>query len=563
MKRFLFLFISSMCVVLLQAQNTYPLLLNSLYTSPKREVRAVWLTTIGGLDWPHNYAQTARSAAKQQKELCNLLDLYQQAGINTVLLQTRIRGTVIYPSEFEPWDGCLSGIPGKAPAYDALSFAIEECHRRGMELHAWIVTIPIGKVKQLGYRMLQKKYPQIVKKIGDEAFLNPENTYTANYLANLCKEITQKYDIDGIHLDYIRYPETWKVRISKTQARNNITQILQAISNKVKQLKPWVKISCATIGKYNDLPQYWSHGWNAYNTVCQDAQMWIKNGLVDQLYPMMYFKGNNFYPFAINWKEESNGKTIVPGLGIYFLDTNQQNWQLNTISQEMNVIRQYGMGHAFFRGKFLTDNTKGIYNFTAQQFNRYLALTPALTWIHNTPPTPPTNIRLEKKTATLSWYGAKDNSNAPYLLYNIYASKQTPVNTNDSRNLVAMRIKNNRLQVPTNNQMVYAVTAIDRYGNESKPIQTQTTTNKLTTYQHALLPCDGKRLQVPQIKQTLDAKVLTIETLQGCILTTRIYKEKYINIETLPEGIYILRTINRFNQSHRLGTFIVRKTHAQ
>ncbi len=84
---------------------------NSL--APKHEVRAVWLTTIGGIDWPHSYSQSPYSAKKQKQELCQILDRLQQAKINTVLIQTRIRGTMIYPSDYEPWDGCLSGFPGK------------------------------------------------------------------------------------------------------------------------------------------------------------------------------------------------------------------------------------------------------------------------------------------------------------------------------------------------------------------------------------------------------------------------------------------------------------------
>ena len=93
--------------------------------SPKYESRAVWLTTIGGIDWPHSYAQSSRTIQKQQEELCTILDQLQQAGVNQVLLQTRIRATTLYPSSLEPWDGCLSGIPGKSPGYDALAFAIE------------------------------------------------------------------------------------------------------------------------------------------------------------------------------------------------------------------------------------------------------------------------------------------------------------------------------------------------------------------------------------------------------------------------------------------------------
>ena len=69
---------------------------------PKHEVRAVWLTTIGGIDWPHSYAQSAYSAEKQKQELVAILNRLQKAHINTVLIQTRVRGTMIYPSAYEP-----------------------------------------------------------------------------------------------------------------------------------------------------------------------------------------------------------------------------------------------------------------------------------------------------------------------------------------------------------------------------------------------------------------------------------------------------------------------------
>ena len=113
-------------------------------SQPKYEVRAVWLTTIGGIDWPSSYAHDGMGIGQQQQQLCSMLDRLKAAGINTILLQSRVRATSIYPSDLEPWDGCLSGRPGVSPGYDALQFAIDECHRRGMELHAWVVTIPIS-----------------------------------------------------------------------------------------------------------------------------------------------------------------------------------------------------------------------------------------------------------------------------------------------------------------------------------------------------------------------------------------------------------------------------------
>lgn len=559
MKRFLWILMWSFSTLFIYAQPNKISLQNSLSFSPKYEVRAVWLTTIGGLDWPHTYARTTYTVERQKQELRTLLDQYQRAGINTVLLQTRVRGTVIYPSAYEPWDGCLSGIPGKSPGYDALAFIIDECHQRGMELHAWIVTIPVGKWRGLGCKSLQRKYPKMIKKDKDEGYMNPESSQTATYLANLCEEITRNYDIDGIHLDYIRYPETWRIQINRAIARQHITNIVQAIHDRVKRLKPWVKMSCSPIGKYNDLPRYWSHGWNAYSKVCQDAQAWLKEGLMDQLYPMMYFKGDQFYPFALNWKEESYGRMIVPGLGIYFMSPTERNWPLQVISQEMQVIRHYGMGHAYFRGKFLTDNVKGIYDFASNDFCRYPALIPAMTWQHVTPPLPPTQLKWDEKTSTLSWAGAKDRSNAPYLVYNIYASRQVPVDIHDARNLIATRVQSTALQLPKATALAYAVTAMDRYGNESEPIQSHKGNDANVRATTRLLYCDGKHVELPAKGKTLDATFVLIESLQGTMITTRVYQGKYADISTLPEGMYTLRSLDRYNHTHRLGIFMVKR----
>ena len=139
---------------------------------PKYEVRAVWLTTIGGIDWPTSYAHDGMGISVQKRQLADMLDRLKKAGVNTVMLQTRVRATTIYPSGLEPWDGCLSGKPGRSPGYDALQYAIDECHRRGMELHAWVVTIPIGKWNKIGAQELRKKRPELVKRIGDEAFMD-------------------------------------------------------------------------------------------------------------------------------------------------------------------------------------------------------------------------------------------------------------------------------------------------------------------------------------------------------------------------------------------------------
>jgi uncharacterized lipoprotein YddW (UPF0748 family) len=445
------------------------LVLSAKASTPKHEVRAVWLTTIGGIDWPHSY-----STPTQQRELISILDQLQQAGINTVLIQTRVRATTIFPTTTEPWDGCITGRPGTGPSYDPLQMCIDECHRRGMECHAWIVTIPVGKWNGLGCKQLRQKYPSLIRKIGDEGYMNPEMPQTGDYLAQFCAEVTHRYDVDGIHLDYIRYPETWKLKVSRSQGRQYITDIVKKINRSVKALKPWIKLSCSPIGKYDDLTRYKSSGWNANTTVCQDAQGWLRDGLMDALFPMMYFQGNNFYPFAVDWLEHSYGRMVAPGLAVYMMHPREKNWNLDVITREMSVLRELGLGCTFFRSKFFTDNTKGIYDFT-RDFNIVPALIPPMTWAGKQAPSAVGQLKIKRSMTAdnISWQKAVDYSDGDYLLYNVYASESLPVDINNPENLIAVRQRELSLSVPHKGRLLhYAVTAVNRYGLESQPVET-------------------------------------------------------------------------------------------
>ena len=533
---------------------------------PKHEVRAVWLTTIGGLDWPHSYAQTPRSIEKQKDELRSILDKLYTSGINTVLLQTRVRGTVIYPSNIEPWDGCLSGKPGVSPGYDALQFAIDECHRRGMELHAWIVTMPVGKWDKLGCQLLRKRMSRNIIRIKTDGFMNPESQLTADYLADLCAEVTARYDIDGIHLDYIRYPEELpKLRtMSHSEGRSNITRIVRTVSERVKRLKPWVKMSCSPIGKYNNTARYWSHGWNAYETVCQDAVAWLRDGLMDELFPMMYFRDNNFFPFALDWKEQSYGRIIAPGLGIYFMSPREKNWDLADITRELSFLRNNNMGHAYFRSKFFTDDTKGLFQYAKNELCTYPALVPPMTWAHADCPQAPYSLGRRDcpdNTTVITWQHVQTDTTM--VLFNVYASEHFPVDVDDVRNLVAARRQGRSLIVPRNPHLHYAVCATDRYGNESRALQEndgnegRDNASGLSVSARPLLRCDGSKVEVPEALNSSDATHLIIETMEGCAVDVVPVQRgaSYVSVGSLAEGIYTLRSLNSKGISHRLGVF--------
>ena len=448
-----------------------------------REIRAVWLTTIGGIDWPRQYANASSSSSieRQKQELTRMLDRLKAININTILLQTRIRGSVIYPSKYEPWDGCMSGKPGVSPGYDPLRFAIDECHKRGMEIHAWVVTIPMGKWNGIGCQQMRKKNASVLRKIGDEGYLNPELPQTADIIADICEEITKNYNVDGIHLDYIRYPENWKLRVSKQQGRENITRIVRKIHSKVKAIKPQIKLSCSPLGKFDDLTRYPSRGWNARTTVCQDAQMWLRTGLMDQLYPMLYFKDNNFYPFAIDWAERSKAGQVAAGLAIYMLDPKEGNWKISEVKRQLNVCRQLGLGQCFFRAKFVLDNHQGIYDYL-RVFN-------------------------------FAQQGM-DGFAYPY-----YSSNNT----------------------------------IQSSGNTVSLINTQVPDPKQIRQDLPWIVSNGQRVSLPNKSEALDTDMILVKNLAGNAVATLVRHGNQMDIHTLPNGMFILYTLDKRGKTHRLA----------
>ena len=534
---------------------------------PKRETRAVWLTTLANLDWPKTYARSAESIEQQKQELIDILDKYQKANINTVLLQARVRAATIYPSDIEPWDRCITGIEGGAPGYgyDPLAFAVTECHKRGMELHAWIATIPVGAKNSLGCRTLKQKGFRI-RNYATGSYLDPADPSVAPYLASICGEIVRKYDVDGINLDYIRYPDGWprpSYRDGDTpdQRRSNITAIVRAIHDEVKAIKPWVKMSCSPIGKHADLSRYSSKNFNAHDRVSQEAQEWLKLGLMDQLYPMQYFRGDNYYPFLADWVENAYKREIVTGLGTYFLDPREGNWTLGDLTRQMYVSRDLGVGHAHFRSYFLTANKQGVYDFE-KQFNAVLSLPPTMQGVTSNGSAPqPINASLverrEDKSVTLAWKAV-----SPY--YNIYASHSYPVDTEDARNLLYARYTGQIINLKNVNPNLYfAVRGMDRYGHETAALQENSNNPTTSKSSVSLLANDGNTVTLPAAAKLTDADHYVILSLQGVILrivSAKSVRNNQLYIGSLSDGMYSLKVYNHKKKSFALGSFMVKRT---
>lgn len=536
----------------------------------KYEIRATWLTTLGGMDWPRNKAANAAGILRQQKELCDLLDRLKAAHFNTVLLQARLRGDLIYPSSIETFAESLTGNTGRDPGYDPLAFAIEACHQRGMELHAWVVTIPAGnarQVKLLGRHSVVQKHRNLCKLYNGNWYLDPGNPGTQEYLSRIVKEITSRYDIDGIHFDYIRYPEQadrfpdkdtyrkyGKGKELKQWRRDNITAIVRRLYTDIKAIKPWVKVSSSPIGKYRDTHRYPSRGWNAYHIVYQDAQHWLKEGIHDALFPMMYFRGNNFYPFALDWKENCNGRWIVPGLGIYFLSPDEQDWPLDEIARQVHFIRQIKLdGQAYFRNRFLLDNTKGILDELQENFYAHPALVPPMVWADSIAPSAPVRPSLQGQpdgNMRMSWQASTDTGKDP-VTYHLYASDTYPVDVTKAENLLETRLTHTEYAytpaAPWHQKRYFAVTAADRFGNESAPLE-------LNTASDTDMPLlnDGDTLHLPESK---DASWVKICTATG-ETAARIHYARQVSIASLPSGFYTVHIENRAGTLTLAGTII-------
>lgn len=354
------------------------LLGGSLSAQDREEIRAVWLTTNYQLDWPSEAGTTTAVITRQKQEMVRLLDRLKECGINTVFFQTRIRGAVFYHSDIEPQSRFLTGKTGEESEFDPLAFVLQECHLRQMECHAWMVCMPLGGkkyIRQHGLEKFVERNSSFITVHHGEYFLEPAEPRTADYLASIAAEIVKKYEVDGIHLDYIRYPEkaasypdakryaqAGKKGTLAQWRRDNITHIVYTIHDRIKAVRPEVALSSAPLGLYDGRFGKRYYGWNAFDAGFQEVERWLKEDKHDFIAPMMYYKGAMFFPFVADWCLRSHGKPVIPGLGIYRLNEPGAGWDLKEIEKQIWWSRRMGAGgYALFRVRNLLDDYPALF----------------------------------------------------------------------------------------------------------------------------------------------------------------------------------------------------------
>lgn len=473
----------------------------------KREVRSVWMATVWALDWPSSTSSTTA----QKNEMVKYLDVLQKNNFNAVYFQVRTMSDAFYKSSYEPWSSYLTGTRGKDPGWDPLAFVVEECHKRGMECHAWVnpyrfstgsnwSTAQDQALKSAGMLLAYTKSDGKTTTI-----LNPGLESVRKRIVDVCKEIISNYDVDGLVFDDYFYPEGIPVTSSagdydlwqKSGAsmtfgdwrRNNVNQMVADVYKMVQQQKPYVRFGISPAGAAcTSAAVAAKHGidrcpvasdWQ-YDGIFSDPVAWLEAGTIDYISPQLYWKTNHktnpFGPMTKWWSYVAKhfGRHHYASHSISFLNSSNTTSDWEEIGKQVQFSRDYteneAPGAVFYSAAYVTGKKQSGFG-EWLQVNKFQnkALTPAIDWKKSDLEKVQVSA-LNKRATVLSWTGV-DN-----VRYSVYAVPESVnVETLDSNipaeYLLGVSYKTT-YTMPDDKKSGYnyAVCVLDRYGNEYEPV---------------------------------------------------------------------------------------------
>lgn len=484
------------------------------------EFRATWVIT-----WEH--ISSSATAEQNKARVRQILDNHQAANMNAVLWQVRQSGTAYYNSSFEPW-GYYAG--SKYPGYDPLAYVIEEAHKRGMEVHAWF---NVFQASSTAAGTPAATHPEWICRDRDgipmtsSICLSPGLKAVRDYTIQVAMEIVRNYDIDGLHLDYVRWNEYSNSKTSKSLARRaeqeqwldgmvtdeiiedleknkagrylydiehpysagvpagfstwedwwrwSVTEFVRCLHDSIQAVKPWVRLSAAALGKYN-----WS-SWQGYGSVYQDAALWFNQGYIDQLTPMHYHwtTGSSFVSMLTGTTEAwgpwiqkgiQDGRLFSVGPGSYILDENKVWYRHPEI---VNACRTVSWVDGFQFFSYGSWNGYQYWPEAGQTFFARKTKIRATGLIDNTPPAAPllSGQKIDSLHYQLTITPPKNAENLWLALYRSTDNQIDPA----SDDLVALKFGQTPVTISQafdgqqdfNGRYYYGATLLDRFWNES------------------------------------------------------------------------------------------------
>ena len=468
---------------------------------PKREFRGAWIQAVNG-------QFRGIPTEKLKQTLIDQLNSLQGAGINAIIFQVRPEADALYASQLEPWSRFLTGVQGQAPSpyWDPMQFMIDECHKRGMEFHAWInpYRVKTSLKSELSANHLYNIHPEWFVTYNNQLFFDPALPESRRHICMVVADIVSRYDVDAIHMDDYFYPYPAKGMDFPDDAsfarygggftnradwrRSNVNILIQKIHETIRGLKPWVKFGISPFGIYrnekNDPLGSKTNGLQNYDDLYADVLLWARNGWVDYNIPQIYWQighpAADYETLVKWWAKNTENRPLFIGQSVMntIQNADPKNPSMNQLPRKMALERAYQTigGSCQWPASAVVENAGKYRDALVQEYHKYPALIPVFDFMDDKAPG---KVRKVKKVWTedgymLFWTApkAKDEMDraVQYVVYRF--DDKEKVNIDDASHIVAVT-RNNFYKLPYKdgkNKYRYVVTALDRLHNESKSV---------------------------------------------------------------------------------------------
>ncbi len=396
-----------------------------------RELRAVWVATVGNMDWPSRKGLTS---AQQQAELIAILDRLVELHMNAIVLQVRPAADALYQSSIEPWSDFLTGEMGRAPEpfYDPLAFATAEAHKRGLEMHVWINPYRAKDPStrgSLAANHIARANPELVRQYGPFLWMDPgEPAVRARPTAGGL-DLVRRYDIDAVHMDDYFYPYKESVRRRELEfpdrasyaryrrgggtlarddwRRENVNLLVRELYDGIHATKPWVRFGISPFGIWRPGNPSSVRGLDQYTELYADARKWLREGWVDYFVPQLYWPVNRpqqSYVALLQWWTQQNFKGRHIWAGNYTGRvgfTNSAAWRTDEVLEQIRLTRAQpgASGNVHFSMNVFMQNPDSLNQRLLREVYAVPALVPATPWLdRRIPARPIVEVRTDSTT---------------------------------------------------------------------------------------------------------------------------------------------------------------------
>ena len=378
---------------------------------PKREFRGAWIQAVNG-------QFRGIPTEKLKQTLIDQLNSLQGAGINAIIFQVRPEADALYASQLEPWSRFLTGVQGQAPSpyWDPMQFMIDECHKRGMEFHAWInpYRVKTSLKSELSANHLYNIHPEWFVTYNNQLFFDPALPESRRHICMVVADIVSRYDVDAIHMDDYFYPYPAKGMDFPDDAsfarygggftnradwrRSNVNILIQKIHETIRGLKPWVKFGISPFGIYrnekNDPLGSKTNGLQNYDDLYADVLLWARNGWVDYNIPQIYWQighpAADYETLVKWWAKNTENRPLFIGQSVMntIQNADPKNPSMNQLPRKMALERAYQTigGSCQWPASAVVENAGKYRDALVQEYHKYPALPPVFTFIDNQAP---------------------------------------------------------------------------------------------------------------------------------------------------------------------------------